>query len=68
MRTFLSKRDLYPTISKKENITIDMKNLLDILAYSNGKRSVFEISLILNLKLEKCLDILKKLKSNNLII
>ena len=65
---FLSKRDLYPTISKKENITIDMKNLLDILAYSNGKRSVFEISLILNLKLEKCLDILKKLKSNNLII
>lgn len=65
---FLTKRDLYPTISKKENISIDMKNLLDILAYSNGKRSVFEISLILNLKLENCLDILKKLKFNNLII
>jgi len=64
---FLTKRNMYPTISKKGNVQNDLKDLLDVLAYSNGKRSVFEISNILNLKLTICLDILKKLKTNNLI-
>jgi aminopeptidase-like protein len=65
---FLTKRNLYPTLSKKSNIDIDLKNLLDFLAYSNGKRSVFTISIILNLKLETCLEILNKLKKFDLII
>ena len=64
---FLTKRKLYPTTSKKDNIQKDLRSLLNILAYSNGKRSVFEISIILNLKLETCLDKLKRLKINNLI-
>ena len=64
---FLTKRNMYPTISKKGNITSDIKHLLDILAYSNGKRTIFEISIILNLRLITCLDIIKKLKSNDLI-
>jgi aminopeptidase-like protein len=64
---FLTKRNMYPTTSKKDNIQKDLRSLLNILAYSNGKRSVFEISIILNLKLETCLDILKRLKVNNLI-
>ena len=63
---FLTKRNLYPTLSIKSNINNELKNLLDILAYSNGKRSAFQISNILNLKLKSCLEILKKLKKHNL--
>lgn len=64
---FLTKRNLYPTLSIKKNIDHELKNLLDILAYSNGKRSVFQISNILNLKLKTCVQILQKLKKYNLI-
>lgn len=64
---FLTKRKMYPTISKKDHIKKDLKNLLNILAYSNGKRSVFKISIILNLNLKTCLEILQKLKTKNLI-
>jgi aminopeptidase-like protein len=63
---FLTKRKMYPSISKGY-LEKDLKNLLDILAYSNGKRSIFQISLILNLDLKICLSIIKKLKANNLI-
>ena len=65
---FLTKRNLYPTLSKKGTIENELKNLLDILAYSNGKRSIFKISNILNLELRSCIKILKKLRENNLII
>lgn len=64
---FLTKRNLYPTLSKKTNINTDLKNLLDILAYSNGKRSMFKISNILNLELKNCIEIIKKLKIHNLV-
>jgi len=64
---FLTKRKLYPTVSKKNNIDNELQNLLDVLAYSNGNRSIFKISSILNLNLEICLKILKKLKTNKLI-
>ena len=63
---FLTKRKMYPSISKGY-LEKDLKNLLDILAYSNGKRSIFQISLILNLDLKICLSIIKKLIANNLI-
>ena len=65
---FLTKRNLYPTLSKNKNIDDELKNLLDIMAYCNGKRSVFQISNILNLELKTCLQILKKLKKHSLII
>ena len=64
---FLTKKKMYPTLSKKDNRDENLKNLLNILAYSNGKRSIFEISSILNLKLETSIDILTELKKNNLI-
>ena len=64
---FLTKKNLYPTLSTKRHIDYELKNLLDFLAYSNGKRSVFQISNILNLELRSCLKILKKLKIHNLI-
>ncbi len=65
---FLTKKKIYPTLSKKNNIDSDLRNLLDILAYSNGKRSVFQISNILNLKLKTCLETIRKLKEHDLII
>lgn len=65
---FLTKRNLYPTLSKKSNINYELKNLLDILAYSDGKRSIFQISNILNLELKSCIKVLKKLKEQNLIV
>ena len=64
---FLTKKNLYPTLSTKSHIDNDLKNLLDFLAYSNGNRSVFQISNILNLKLISCIEIIKKLKKHNLI-
>lgn len=65
---FLTRKKIYPTLSKKSNIDSDLRNLLNILAYSNGKRSVFQISNILNLELKTCLDVVKKLKEHDLII
>ena len=37
---FLTKRNLYPTLSVKSNIDHELKNLLDFLAYCNGKVSI----------------------------
>ena len=37
----LSKRDLYPTISNLDTLTNKLRIRKDLLAYSNGKRSVF---------------------------
>ena len=64
---FLTKKNLYPTLSIKSHIDYELKNLLDFLAYSNGKRSVFQISNILNLEIKSCLEILKKLTKHDLI-
>ncbi len=64
---FLTKKNLYPTLSTKRHIDYELKNLLDFLAYSNGKRSVFQISNILNLEIKSCLEILKKLTKHDLI-
>jgi aminopeptidase-like protein len=67
----LSKRKLYPSISKFDtnNPLPKMLNLRkNLLAYSNGKRNIFEISKILNINI---LDIFKEykiLKKNKLII
>ena len=64
---FLTKKNLYPTLSAKSHIDYELKNLLDFLSYSNGKRSVFQISNILNLEIKSCLEILKKLTKHDLI-
>ena len=61
----LGKRSLMSTISKKN----DGKNktIKNILAYSNGKRSIFEISLILNENLETVSKVCQELYSSRLI-
>ena len=64
---FLTKKKLYPTLSNKNHINRELKNLLNVLAYSNGKRSIFEISNTLGLDLNTSLNILRYLKNTKLI-
>ena len=62
-----NKEKLYPTLSNKNHINRELKNLLNVLAYSNGKRSIFEISNTLGLDLNTSLNILRYLKNTKLI-
>ena len=60
---FMSKRGLYPTISKKNNVYISGK-LLDFLQYSDGKNDLFSISKLIKLNMSEtknCFNILLKL-------
>jgi aminopeptidase-like protein len=63
----LGKRNLYPTISQKGTHGSEIKNRLDIIALSNGKNSVFEISKTLNVNLQLVLEELITLKKNKII-
>ena len=59
---FMSKRGMYPTISKKDNIYLS-KNLLNFLQYSDGKNDLFSISKLIKLSFNEtknCSKILKK--------
>ena len=59
----MSKRGMYPTISKKNNVYLNGK-LLDFLQYSDGKNDLKSISKLIKLDLKatkKCFKILLKL-------
>jgi aminopeptidase-like protein len=60
----LSKRAMYNTVSKK-----DLKNddYLNLIAYCDGKHSIFEISLIINKPLDYVIMKMNNLKINKLI-
>jgi aminopeptidase-like protein len=63
---FLSKRKLYPTLSKK-NSAIETKNMMNFLTYTDGKKDLIEISNIINVPVWKLTNIVEKLKKENLI-
>ena len=63
---FLTKYGLYRTLAK-ESIKKDTKNLINFLAYSDGKTSSFDIALKCNLDLDETLKVLKILKNNKLV-
>jgi aminopeptidase-like protein len=44
----LGKRNLYPNISKKDNYDDILKLRLDLIAYADGKKNIFEIAKILD--------------------
>ena len=44
----MGKRNLYPNISKKNNYDDILKLRLDLIAYADGKKNIFEIAKILN--------------------
>ena len=59
----LSKYNLYPTISSKDNYkNNDVREITDLLSYSDGKSNIFEISSKINLELNKLLKHFKNIK------
>ena len=51
----MSKRNLYPSISKAENYSQNIKDRMNFIAYCDG-RNIFEISLKTGIKLEKLIE------------
>jgi len=64
---FLSKKKIYPTLSKKGSVDKTLSKKLEYLSYCDGKKSFIEISNKLNLDVKHSKEILKFLKKNNLI-
>lgn len=62
----LGKRGLYPTLSKK-NSTYVVRDMLNFIAYADGKNDLVDISNIINVPIEELISIMKKLKDNNLL-
>ena len=63
---FLTKYGMYRTLAK-DSIKRPTKNILNFLAYSNGKNSVFDIALKCDLDLNQVSILTKILKKNKLI-
>ena len=63
---FMQKRDLYPSISTKNHVS-KSRVLIDILSYSDGKNSIFDISEKLNKDFSLILNDVKFLKNINLL-
>ena len=62
----MGKRGLYPTISN--NIKNDeVKLLMDILSWSDGKKSLLDIAELCNVAIWETYPFIKKLKDHNLI-
>ena len=64
---FLSKRGVYPTISKKGSVKKEIKEILDFLSYCDGKKSVLQILNQMKLNKNKKKKILNFLLKNKLI-
>jgi aminopeptidase-like protein len=67
----LSKRNMYPTLSTYNSMSVDLKLRKDLLAYCDGNRSIFEVIDILTknkkIDLYKIYDELKFLIQKKLI-
>ena len=64
---WLSKRGLYPSTRTAEDFNPSSKHYLDIIYLCNGKRSIFTISIMLNIPLSYVIDIMVVLKHEQLI-
>ena len=62
----MSKRNLYPTLSKVGNYSELTKNIMNFMAYS-GSKNIFDMSINTGIKLEKIIEIYKILIKSNLI-
>ena len=63
----LSKVNLYPTLSNKINWDKNLNDILDVISYSDGIKSLHEISAKINLSLIKIEKIVKLLQKKNLL-
>ena len=62
----LGKRNLYPNLSRK-GINNRLKIRKDLLAYSNGRNSIFDIAIIMKTPLSNLTKELKLLMNEKLI-
>lgn len=62
----LGKRGLYPTISQKGNYN-EITAMMNLIAYSDGKNDLFDISNIIRIPPFELIPIVHKLMQNNLI-
>ena len=63
----LSKRKLYPEISRRGSVDVETQNIRNVLAYSDGKRNIFDICKQINLPLKQTILNIKKLKKFKLL-
>ena len=64
---FMTKRGLYPTLSKHDSRTVNLANMMDFLQYADGKNNLDDISVLLNVNKKKLFNIYNKLKKLSLI-
>ena len=62
-----SKRKIYPTLSFGGDASKKIKDIRNILMFSDGKRFLFEVSKIVKVNYEKCKLIVKYLKKTKLL-
>ena len=62
----MSKRDLYPSISKDGNYSQNIKDRMNFIAYCDG-RNIFEISLKTGIELEKLIEEYKILNETKVL-
>lgn len=62
----LGKRGLYPTISQKGSYD-NVKAMMNFIAYANGKRDLIEISNLIGVASEHLLEVIDKLKQNDIL-
>jgi aminopeptidase-like protein len=63
----MTKRNLYPTLSMRNNRTKDLKNIMNFLQYADGKNDLCDISALIDVNKKKTIKIFNKLKKRNLI-
>ena len=63
----MSKRGLYPTISKKKSTSGQIRLMMNLISLCDGKSSLLEIAEILNVPIWDLYEIIKKLESQKLI-
>ena len=64
---FMTKRNLYPTLSRYNNKTKGLANIMNFLQYADGKNDLWDISALININKKETLKIFNKLKIYNLI-
>ena len=62
----LGKRGLYPTVSKK-GVYDEVRKLQDFILYADGKNDLIDISNIIEYPAIRLLDMVKKLRDNDLL-
>ena len=64
---FLTKKNMYPTISKSGSVNNKIRKLLDFLSFCDGKNSVLQIQYFTKLNTSDVREIMRELTNKKLI-